>query len=66
MLHITNSGRSRYTFLECNCSHRGNFVRLGCNSSEIFWNTKDEAWSQHKHLHEGDKSKNTNIDGGTL
>jgi hypothetical protein len=42
------------------------FVRLGCDPSEIFSNAKDEAWSQDKHLHEGDKSKKATIDGRTL
>ena len=28
----------------------------------IFSNSKDEAWSQHKHLHDLDNFKNTSID----
>jgi hypothetical protein len=65
VLHNTNSW-DKYVLLEGNCSHACSFVRRGCEFSEIFSNAKDEAWSQYKHLHDGDNSKDTTINGRRL
>jgi hypothetical protein len=55
-LHITTTWNV-YALLESNWIHVRSFVRVGNVTSIIFSNSKDEAWSQYKYLHDSDKSK---------
>jgi len=56
MLHTAVS-RHLYVLLESNCSHASSFFGGSHGLSVIFSDAKDEAWSQHKHLHECDELK---------
>ena len=67
-LHPTTSC-NLYAFLESDWNHPSSFIGVGYEPRVIFSNSKDEAWSQHKHLHGLDNLKNTCIDficNGTL
>jgi hypothetical protein len=50
-LHSTASWYM-YTLLEDNRIHANVCFRTGNEFCVIFSNAKDEAWSQHKHLHD--------------
>jgi hypothetical protein len=57
-LHSTASSYM-YMLLEDNRIHASVCVGAGNEFSVIFSNAKDEAWSQHKHLHGKQNLKNT-------
>ena len=62
-LHTTAS-RNLYALLENNRSYPSSFVGVGHEPRVIFSHSKDEAWSQHEHLHDCDNFKNISIDYG--
>jgi len=57
-LHSTASWYM-YTLLEDNRSHASFSIGFGHELCMIFSNTKDEAWSQHEHLHTQENFKST-------
>jgi len=59
-LHITAS-RLMYALLESYCSHGSSFIGVVHDLSVLVPNAEDEAWSQHKHLHDLGNLKNTGI-----
>jgi len=49
-LHATSSS-NMYPLFEINCSHESCFIGVGHELRVMFSKAEDEAWSQHKHLH---------------
>jgi hypothetical protein len=56
-LHTTASW-NMCALLENNRTHASSFVGVGDEVSMIFSNSKDEPWSQYKHLHASGKFEN--------
>ena len=60
-LHTTTSWNV-HALLEIHWSHGSSFVGAGDEISMIFSKSKDEVWSQYKHLNDAKKLNNAKID----